>query len=495
MRIIGLTGSIACGKTTVSNHLRSLGYPVVDGDQLARDLTVPGSPVLAEIRQVFGDRYINASGNLNRRALGQLIFHDDGARKKLDQLMEPHLWRLTQDRIRFFASQGAVLCFLDMPLLFEKGYDQLCQSVWTVWLPLQQQLDRLISRDGFTREDAVMRIQAVMSSDEKASRATSVIDNSGSIEATLHVVDRLVCDELNLATAPVDSARDYHHTPSESSGASLLSAPPLSRKHNTDDAQLINRDVMDRPKASRQKMEKKKAAWQLPSWVLFTLASLTVLLLICSTLYFLKSARLKEARDQHDREQAAVHTYYHYPEEFYRDDLKTQKTSVFSLAEQYAEDYNLNPAFVLAVMRNESSFNPKAESRIGARGLMQLMEDTADWIAGKLNVKGYTFDMMWDPSFNIRFGCWYLNYLSNTFDGDPVCVISAYHAGQGSVRSWLGNVDCSNDGRTINIEKIPIKETRDYVKKVTKDYGIYQELLYSGIQPNGTSDDSAVTMQ
>ena len=117
MRIIGLTGSIACGKSTVSAYLASRGCPVVDGDRLARELTAPGSPVLGLIRSSFGESVFCEDGSLNRRRLGQLIFSDPLARRNLDALMAPYLMSLTRHRIDELRSSGAPLCILDMPLL------------------------------------------------------------------------------------------------------------------------------------------------------------------------------------------------------------------------------------------------------------------------------------------------------------------------------------------------------------------------------------------
>ena len=98
MRIIGLTGSIACGKSMISRYLTERGYPVIDGDQLSRELTEPGSPVLAEIRETFGVRYINDNGNLNRRALGQLVFRDANARNALEAIMAAFILRIGRSR-------------------------------------------------------------------------------------------------------------------------------------------------------------------------------------------------------------------------------------------------------------------------------------------------------------------------------------------------------------------------------------------------------------
>ena len=146
--------------------------------------------------------------------------------------------------------------------------------------------------------------------------------------------------------------------------------------------------------------------------------------------------------------------------------------------EKYASQYNLQPAFVTAIIRNESSFRRDAESDAGARGLMQLMPDTSEWIAGKLDVENFSFDMMYDAETNIRFCCWYLGYLSKLFRGDPVLVTSAYHAGQTTVTRWLSDRSMSPDGRTIPLDNLMDGPTKTYAGRVTLAYGIYQALLY-----------------
>ena len=148
------------------------------------------------------------------------------------------------------------------------------------------------------------------------------------------------------------------------------------------------------------------------------------------------------------------------------------------LYEHWAEVYNLQPAYVAAIIRNESTFRPRAVSSKGARGLMQLMENTAEWINGYINIENYTFNSVYDPDTNIRFGCWYLNYLSRMFQGDPVLVTAAYHAGQGSVTSWLYNPQVSADGVTMAVSDIPTSDTRTYVQRVMRDYAIYDALYY-----------------
>lgn len=147
----------------------------------------------------------------------------------------------------------------------------------------------------------------------------------------------------------------------------------------------------------------------------------------------------------------------------------------------YADAQELDPALVAAVILCESSYDPKAESRLGARGLMQLMPDTAEWVAHKLGEDGadYSFDNLYDPQTNIRFGTWYLGYLSRRFNGDATKIVCAYHAGQGNVDSWLKNPQYSSDGVTLDV--IPTQDTATYASRVLRARDIYRK-YYSPIE-------------
>ena len=450
MRIIGLTGSIASGKSTVSEYLISRGFPVIDGDRLSRELTCPGSPVLAEIRHVFGPDYFSDNGMLNRRRLGRLVFSDPSARNVLDHIMAPHLLSLTRQRINEIRSTGASICFLDMPLLFEKGYDKFCDSVWSVWIPENIQITRLINRDGFTKEEAVSRIRTVLSSDEKAALADKVIDNSGSVDRTYAIVSNLLASELS---ETINSRAKRNSNPYNKDA----SAFPQEFVDNSP-------SIMERPESASIKKTPKKSEWQTPVWLKSSLICAAALLLICITAISLMNAYLRDCQDRHLSEQESIDKQYPL---LYRE-----------LIEKYAADYNLCPAFVSSVIRNESSFQPKAESGVGARGLMQLMPDTAEWIAGKLGIRGYAFERMLDPESNILFGCWYLNYLSSLYMGDPVAVTAAYHAGQGQVKVWLSDPLLSENGYSLPLESLPEGPTKNYARKVLRDYGIYQKKYF-----------------
>lgn len=150
---------------------------------------------------------------------------------------------------------------------------------------------------------------------------------------------------------------------------------------------------------------------------------------------------------------------------------------------QYALAQELDPALVAAVILCESSYNPQAESRLGARGLMQLMEDTAGWVAHKLGEdgEGYAFDLLYDPETNIRFGTWYLGYLSRRFGGDATKIVCAYHAGQGNVDAWLKNPEYSSDGVTLDV--IPTQDTATYAARVLRARDVYRKYYFPAATP------------
>ena len=138
-----------------------------------------------------------------------------------------------------------------------------------------------------------------------------------------------------------------------------------------------------------------------------------------------------------------------------------------------ASENGLDPAYPAAVILAESSYQPEAVSSANAQGLMQLLPDTADWIAGKFD-EGYYEGCLFDPDTNIKYGCWYLGWLVRRFNGNLACATAAYHAGQGQVDKWLKNPEYSADGVTLSI--IPSEKTDAYVKRVLKYYEKYCEL-------------------
>lgn len=478
MRVIGLTGSIACGKSTVSNWLRTQpDCQVIDGDLLSRVLTSHGGSALPDIRAAFGDQVFSPEGALNRRKLGRLVFSDNSARETLDRLMAPHLQSLTRARLEEAEKQGFSLCFLDFPLLFEKGYDSLCDTVWCVYLPREVQLSRLMARDGFTREEAESRVNAVLSSEEKAARSQVVIDNSGNLSFTLSLLPSLLAAEREQAATPSPARKRRSAASGDAPVERNIPSPAETSSRPGPAGASLSGAVMDRPGSATRGSTRRRASWRMPVWLLSLLSVFGFLLIASFTAQMLMSAYLTRQSEKHLAEEAAIHA--NYPMVF-RD-----------LIEAQASEFNLNPAFVTAIIRNESSFQPHAESSVGARGLMQLMPDTAEWIAGKLKVGGYAFERMYDPESNIRFGCWYLQYLSGLFHGDPVCVACAYHAGQGQVTAWLSDSRYSEDGSHLVLDRLMEGPTKTYTGRVIRAYGIYQALYFADPVPD--DGDAAVS--
>lgn len=212
---------------------------------------------------------------------------------------------------------------------------------------------------------------------------------------------------------------------------------------------------------------------RLPVWLTWTIVGLCIVLLGLLAAHYLMQAYLTTRAEEWETARQNTLSYYHVVEGENGNSITYQ-----SLIERYAAEYNLRPAFVAAIIRNESSFRTDAESSVGARGLMQLMPDTAEWIAGKIGDSNYSFEHLYDAETNIRYGCWYLNYLSKLFRGDAVLVSSAYHAGQTTVTRWLSDKGISSDGVTIPVDKLPDGPTKQYAGRVTTSYGIYEALLY-----------------
>lgn len=209
-------------------------------------------------------------------------------------------------------------------------------------------------------------------------------------------------------------------------------------------------------------------------------AALVVMTLVCAGLF--AGEKLMQAYLTTCREERAA---------AYERVVNAHPVQYRQLIDRYADEYNLHPAFVCAIILNESSFNTSAESRVGARGLMQLMPDTAQWIAHKLNMDGsFHVDMLWEAETNIRFGCWYLSYLSGLFGGDAIAVSSAYHAGQGEIAAWLQNEAYAPGGR-LGLDTMPEGPTKKYAGRVTRDYAIYDALYDQVFNKPSVGGDAA----
>jgi dephospho-CoA kinase len=189
-RVIGLTGGIGSGKSTVSRLLQKLGASLVDADAIVHELQAAGSPMLERIVDAFGPGMLTRSGELDREALASLVFGDAEARQRLNAIVHPAVGVEMARRIEEARKGRAPLVVVDVPLLLETGRRQGFDAVVVVYCRESQQIERQQARDGSSREDAEQRVRAQLSIEEKRRMADHVIDNSGSMEET----DRQVRD-------------------------------------------------------------------------------------------------------------------------------------------------------------------------------------------------------------------------------------------------------------------------------------------------------------
>lgn len=184
MRLVGLTGGIASGKSTVSGLFKSAGVPVVDADVVARNVVQKGTGGWKKIVKAFGNGILLENGEIDRAQLGQIVFSDPEKRKLLNRLLAPHIscgifWEI----LKLWA-KGCLVIVVDIPLLFETKMDRWTDPVVVVWVDPKTQIDRLMSRDGCGQEQAQGRIDAQLALDWKKSEADIVIDNSGLLDDT-----------------------------------------------------------------------------------------------------------------------------------------------------------------------------------------------------------------------------------------------------------------------------------------------------------------------
>ena len=190
--IIGLTGSIASGKSTISAMLKEKGFPIIDADLVARQVVKPGTSTLLEIEQVFGQEVLHVDGTLNREALGQIIFHDAAKRKQLNDLMHPAIrTEMLRQRDELLENDHTNL-IMDIPLLFESRLQHFVDEILVVSVTEETQLQRLMARNSLSQEEAKARIQSQLPISEKEKGADAVIYNNGSIEESKEQLERII---------------------------------------------------------------------------------------------------------------------------------------------------------------------------------------------------------------------------------------------------------------------------------------------------------------
>lgn len=173
--VVGLTGGIGAGKSTASSVLKECGATIIDADKLGHEVYEPGSEANCAIRDAFGDDFFDEAGFLIRPKLGALVFSDEDALKKLNEIVHPAIVKLASKR----ASETDGLVIMDAALLIEVGLHDICDEVWLVTVDDDVRIDRVMKRNGFTEQEVRDRINSQISDEERGKYASVVLDNSG----------------------------------------------------------------------------------------------------------------------------------------------------------------------------------------------------------------------------------------------------------------------------------------------------------------------------
>lgn len=186
-KVIGITGGIATGKSTVTNILEKEGYIVIDADKIARDVVKRGQPAYRKIVNFFGKDILNKDGDIDRKRLGDIIFRELELRKILNTIVHPYIYEGIKSQILKYGEMEKII-FLDIPLLIEerenfRKYGINFDEIWLVYLDKKTQLKRLMKRDSITKDEALDRINAQFSIELKKEHATRVLDNRGNLKA------------------------------------------------------------------------------------------------------------------------------------------------------------------------------------------------------------------------------------------------------------------------------------------------------------------------
>lgn len=193
---IGLTGGIASGKSTVLTYFKDKGIPYIDADIVAREVVEPGTEGLEAIVDAFGSNVLHDDGTLNREALGAIVFHNEEKRQLLNGCLKTHIRNRIMELTGHYELNRTAVLIYDIPLLIEGEWYTMMDEVWLVYINEPTQIERLMSRNGFSKEDALARIKSQMRLDDKRSFADVIINNSGTPQALTAQLDTIWSDRL-----------------------------------------------------------------------------------------------------------------------------------------------------------------------------------------------------------------------------------------------------------------------------------------------------------
>lgn len=534
-KYIVITGQIASGKSSLAELIkkRDEKYLVLDADDQIKELYKRGAELYKVLVNEFGDSILNEKGNISKSKLRKIVFLNDENREKLNSLTHPVILK---NMVNLAKNSDAEVVFLQIPLLNE-SIDRLeklidIDEIWNVTANDEVRFKRLMERKGITQEIA-RRIMEIQSEFENENYDILSVENNGDFEELkdkldlffknscinegkkvgffgklkkskqeeteedkaivedktedADVVRKLTEDELKAMNTAEEVFNDHplekenlnnnenldgfmksvfaneqstenvdlKNLESQNSlnmeKTKLTDLSPLREEKldstnsakngiNNSNEEFFEEEVVEDTKKDKGKKKKKK----MKMWKKILITIITVLI-ICKALFL-----------------GAV--YYggkNYPINYIEE------------IQKYSNEYGVDPNVVLAIMRVESNFKSDAVSKVNAKGLMQVLPDTAKHVAKLLNVNVNSVDLN-DPETNVKFGTYYLKYLMQNFSNMDT-VYAAYNGGIGNVNTWLKDSKYSNDG--VSLYNIPSAETKNYVNKVNKALKAY-EILY-----------------
>lgn len=188
---IGLTGGIACGKTTIGKFLREAGAVIIDADAIAHALALPGEALWQAYYEHFGKKVLSSDNTLNRRMIGNIVFNDSKEKAWINAISHPLIWQEIEKKLNILQQQGEKIAVIDVPLLFETGWNKNVDEIWVVYIDKKTQIERLRQRNNYTYAEARQRIRSQMSLQQKMQMADRVIDTGNVLAANRKNTQRL----------------------------------------------------------------------------------------------------------------------------------------------------------------------------------------------------------------------------------------------------------------------------------------------------------------
>jgi dephospho-CoA kinase len=185
MHVIGLTGGIGTGKSTVATFLQQQGATILNADQIGHEVYVPGRPAFHELVEAFGGDIVAPDGSIDRKKLGAIVFADPKQMAKLNSIVHPRMKGIMREKLQELQRAGTAIAVIEAAILFEARWDDLASEVWVTSAPPEIAARRVAERSNLTTEEAIERIKSQMSNEERTSRADIVIDTSGDMDSTI----------------------------------------------------------------------------------------------------------------------------------------------------------------------------------------------------------------------------------------------------------------------------------------------------------------------